>query len=437
MRSPTLLHRLRTRIFYGWWLVATGFTMQFLTALLIQRSYSAYVVLWRDQFGWSKTALSAGYSLEQVESGLLGPLQGWLADRFGARANMRVGVLMFGAGLMFMSQVNSLFTFYAASLTIALGTNLCGFFPVTVTIVNWFEKRRARALSTVSLGFAAGGLMVPVMAFFLDQFGWRNTAFASGIVALAVGLPLCQLVRQRPEPYGEFVDGIRPENASHAAGGASALTFAETDFTVKEAVRTPAFWLISLGHASALLIVAAVNVHVIAQLNEKLGYSLSTAALAVTMMTFFQVTGLLIGGAIGDRFDKRMLAMGCMAMHAVGLILLAYAVSFPMVVGFAVLHGVAWGLRGPLMQAIRADYFGRRSFGVIMGFSSMISVLGNISGPLIAGFLADATGGYETGFTILAVLAALGSVFFLLARRPPPPKRARPADDAALLMSSS
>jgi sugar phosphate permease len=431
-----LIQRLRTRVFYGWWLVATGFMMQFMTALLIQRSYSAYVVLWRDQFGWSKTALSAGYSLEQVESGLLGPLQGWLADRFGARANMRVGVLMFGAGLMFMSQVNSLFTFYAASLTIALGTNLCGFFPVTVTIVNWFEKRRARALSTVSLGFATGGLLVPAMAFCLEQFGWRNTAFASGILALAIGLPLCQLVRQRPEPYGEFVDGIRPENAGQLKPD-SETTWGQNDFTVKEAVRTPAFWLISLGHASALLIVAAVNVHVIAQLNEKLGYSLETAALAVTMMTFFQVGGLLIGGAVGDKFDKRMLAMGCMAMHAVGLILLAYAVSFVMVVAFAVLHGTAWGLRGPLMQAIRADYFGRRSFGVIMGFSSMISVLGNITGPLIAGFLADMTGGYETGFTILAVLAALGSVFFLIARRPPPPKRVRDAAAEEALLASS
>jgi sugar phosphate permease len=344
---------------------------------------------------------------------------------------------MFGIGLMFMSQVNGLLTFYAASLTIALGTNLCGFFPVTVTIVNWFEKRRARALSTVSLGFAAGGLLVPIMAVFLENFGWRNTAFASGIVALCVGLPLCQLVRQRPEPYGEFVDGIRPENAGQIKPELDSTDWGHNDFTVKEAMRTPAFWLVSLGHASALLIVAAVNVHVIAQLNEKLGYSLETAALAVTMMTFFQVGGLLIGGAIGDRFDKRMLAMGCMAMHAVGLILLAYAFSFVMVAAFAVLHGTAWGLRGPLMQAIRADYFGRRSFGVIMGFSSMITVLGNITGPLIAGALADLTGGYETGFTILAVLAALGSAFFLLARRPPPPKRVRDAQMADALASST
>jgi MFS family permease len=93
------------------------------------------------------------------------------------------------------------------------------------------------------------------------------------------------------------------------------------------------------------------------------------------------------------------------------------------VFAFAVLHGTAWGLRGPMMQAMRADYFGRHSFGTIMGISTMITTLGNISGPLIAGVLADRTGSYEAGFTVLAVLAALASVFFLLAKPPKPPAR--------------
>jgi MFS family permease len=140
-------------------------------------------------------------------------------------------------------------------------------------------------------------------------------------------------------------------------------------------------------------------------------------------MTAFQVIGLLIGAAIGDRYNKRYIAMVCMGAHCVGLLMVAYAVTLPMVFAFAVLHGTAWGLRGPMMQAMRADYFGRHSFGTIMGISTMITTLGNISGPLIAGVLADRTGSYEAGFTVLAVLAALASVFFLLAKPPKPPAR--------------
>jgi MFS family permease len=113
-----------------------------------------------------------------------------------------------------------------------------------------------------------------------------------------------------------------------------------------------------------------------------------------------------------------------MLMHMAGLLLLTYAVALPMLIGFAALHGVAWGLRGPFMQAIRADYFGRAAIGMILGLSYLIIVVGQVGGPMIAGIMADATGDYRAGFTILALLAGIGSFFFLLARRPSRPLRA-------------
>ena len=98
--------------------------------------------------------------------------------------------------------------------------------------------------------------------------------------------------------------------------------------------------------------------------------------------------------------------------------MLTYAGGVAMLIAFAVLHGSAWGLRGPFMQAIRADYFGRRSIGMILGLSAMVIVVGQIGGPIVAGVFADLTGDYRAGFTTLAVLAGMGSLFFLLARRP-------------------
>src|SRR4029079_15834688 len=88
-----------------------------------------------------------------------------------------------------------------------------------------------------------------------------------------------------------------------------------------------------------------------------------------------------------------------MRMQAAGLLLLTYAVTAPMVLAFAVLHGGAWGLRGPFMQAIRADYFGRSAIGMILGLSLMIIVIGQVGGSMIAGVLADQYGHYRVGFT--------------------------------------
>jgi MFS family permease len=215
----------------------------------------------------------------------------------------------------------------------------------------------------------------------------------AGVLIMAVGLPVCQVLRHRPEFYGEYPDGIKPDPIARVTSGSTTPSLTR-DFTFQEAIRTRAFWLIGFGHASALLVVSAVNVHVVSHLKGDLGYSLQSASLVVLLMTVMQVIGMLIGGMFGDKSDNSTLATACMGMHMAGLLLVAYAVNVPMVIGFAVLHGLAWGLRGPLMTAIRADYFGRSAYGAIMGFSQFIIMFGLISGPLIAGFLADTTGSY-------------------------------------------
>jgi len=169
--------------------------------------------------------------------------------------------------------------------------------------------------------------------------------------------------------------------------------------------------------------VHAVTVHSITHMKQGLGYSLEQASFVYTLLTISQIGGVSIGWLIGDRYDKRLIAAVCMLAHMTALLLLTYATHVAMVLGFAVLQGGAWGLRGPFMQALRADYFGRSAIGMILGISLMIIVVGQVGGPMTAGILADVTGNYRLGFTILAVLAGLGSLFFLLARKPERPLR--------------
>jgi len=402
------------KIFYGWRMVAAGSGIQFLQSALLHQAFGAYFAVLADELGWSKTSLAGAATLQPMEAAVLGPVLGWIVDRFGPQGMIRAGIITFGAGFMILSQIDSILGFYAAFIVIALGSSLCGFFPVNVAIIYWFERFRARALSALSLGLAFGGIVVPVVAWSMQSFGWRATAFASGMLAMLVGWPLARVFRRRPADIGETVDGLPPAAPGEEQEGPAG----QYEYSTREALRTSAFWLLSLGHGFALLIVYAVNVHAIAHMKEGLGYSVAQAALVITLMTVAQVGGVMVGWAIGDRFEKRLIAAACMLMHAAGLLMLTYATGLAMLVAFAVLHGGAWGLRGPFMQAIRADYFGRRSIGMILGLSSVIIVVGQIGGPLIAGVLADMNGNYRAGFTVLAMLAGVGSLFFLLARRP-------------------
>jgi sugar phosphate permease len=408
------------RIFYGWWMVGAATGLQFLQAGLVSQAFGAYLAVLTEEQGWSKTALSGAAALQQMEVALLGPVLGWLIDRFGPKAFVRAGVVVFGLGLCLLSQVQSLPAFYGAFIVIALGSSLCGFFPLNVALIHWFERKRARALSAMSIGLAFGGIMVPLVASSLTTFGWRPTALASGIIAIVVGLPLALVIRNSPHHHGEVVDGIHEEKARQGEGNAQPVDNTR-DFTAREALRTSAFWLISLGHGFALLVVHAVSVHAITHLKEGLGYSVQTAALVISLVTASQIGGVLLGWWIGDRWRKRVIAGACMLGHALGLLLLTYATNWFMIVAFAVLHGAAWGLRGPFMQAIRADYFGRSAIGMILGLSFMIIVVGQVGGPIIPGIFADITGNYRLGFTVIAVVAGLGSGFFFFARKPKRP----------------
>jgi MFS family permease len=403
----------RIRLFYGWWVVAAGFGLEGLIGALMFHAYGAYAVVLREEFGWSKTMLSAAFSMARAESGILGPIQGWLTDRFGPRVLIRVGMIVFGVGFMLFSQLDGPVTFFATFFMMAVGSSLGGYLPIGVAVVAWFRRRRALALSISGMGMSVGGLLTPLIALALSRVGWRWTAFASGVLVLIAGLPLAQLVRHRPEAYG-----LAPDGVPAAVETAAARSEPDRHFTGRQAMATSAFWYIAIGHGAALLVVSAVMVHMMIHVTEQLGYSLQQAGGVVALMTVTQATGQLSGGWLGDRLSKRRIAATCMLAHAVALVILAFATAFWMVCAFAVMHGLAWGMRGPLMAAIRADYFGSASFGMISGLSSMIVMLGMIGGPLVAGILADRTGSYIPGFVTLAALAALGSVAFIAARPP-------------------
>lgn len=414
--------------FNGWRIVRGGFTIQALQSGLVFNAFALIAVELRAEFGWSAGALGLAFALNRAESGLLGPVQGWMTDHWGPRTVLRIGAVIMAVGLVAFATVDSLPEFYAFYLLVALGSSLAGFLSVTVAIVNWFERKRARALALAQMGFAVGGAFTFLVGLALQQFGWRTTSLLSAVLVLLVILPLSRHFEKRPEAVGQFVDGIDPDTVD---GNSAPLpsTVSRVHFTASEAMRTRAFWFISLGHASALLVVGASMAHLGLYLQEERAFSILHTAVVVGVLPATMGVGQLLGGVLGDHFDKRLLVTIAMLGHGSGMLLLALASNWMLVWLFVLLHGLAWGVRGPIQSAMRADYFGATSFGKIMGFSSMIVMLGMVAGPIVAGVLRDRTGDYRLGFIILAVVAALGSIWFYFSTPPAPPVRPLPATD--------
>ena len=403
--------------------------MQALLGGVIRHAFGAYFIYLEADFKVSKATLSLPFSIAQAEAGgLLGPVQGWLLQRIGPRSVMRAGIVIVSIGLLAMSLAPNLTLLFVAVMVIGLGIGLAGYLTLNTVVANWFDRKRTTAMGLVGAGMGVGGMLLPLVAFALGQMGWRLTAGLSAALILVLGLGVAQLMRGKPEDYGSVPDG---EGRQQSAGTGvkiakdaqetSSVSIGRPLFTTREALQTSAFWLLALGHALGVMAAASLTIHMIPHLVNRLGVTVevaATLAAVIPVMTIFSQVG---GGYVGDRVNKRLLAAGCMAGHAVALLILATAADLPMVLLASIIHALAQGIRGPLMPSIRAEYFGRRGFATVMGISLFIVMFGTLTGPVLVGYLADRLNDYRNAFFVIGALAGLGALMFLLAGKPNPP----------------
>ena len=415
------------RMFYGWWLLAAGTTVAVLYSVFFAVGLGVYFPPVIEEFQTSRAALSWVFALMQLENGLLGPVEGYMVDKLGTRKVMFLGLFLLGVGLIWMSQAGSLSIFLAAFLIIALGGGLAGFLPISAAVTNWFVRHRSIAMGIALAGFSAGGLLLPALAWSISTYGWRDTAFGSALILWIVGFPLVALIRHRPEPYGYRPDGDPPSQPTAASLGGENEEAGlpsptppqeeQLSLTPIQAMKTSAFWVIGIAHSLAVLMVGAVMVHLV-QFVVDLGTSLVVASTVVTVTTGVSIVGRLVGGFLGDRVSKVRILVVAFLLQAAGMLVLSFATQLWQAMLFAVIFGLGWGTRGPLLIAIRGDYFGRRYYATIMGLSQPMLMVGLLVGPLMAGYAYDILDSYQSAFIVIALANLLGA-FLLVFLHPP------------------
>ena len=194
--------------FHGWRIVGAGALISAVGSALVVQGFASYAVLLREEFAWSTALLAVAFALNRAESGLLGPIQGWLTDRVGPRRVIQLGAVVTAVGFLLFSRVNSVWQFFLFYPIVAIGIALAGFLTVVTTVVNWFERRRALALALYGAGFALGGLFAPLLVWYLRTYGWRSAAVASAVIVLVVILPLSLLFHHCQE-YKYLVGKLR------------------------------------------------------------------------------------------------------------------------------------------------------------------------------------------------------------------------------------
>ena len=414
------------KLFYGWVIVLGGFISQMITGINHQ-GFSTYLPLLEEEFGWSKALLSAPRAFSLIETAILGPINGYLADRFGPRIMITSGVFIFGLGLILFSFVHAIWSFLAVFALMAVGASFSSLLVVSTAINNWFRRKRTLGIGLATTGLGVSGVIaIPLIVLAQEAFDWRATAVASGVVVWAIGIPAGLMMRDRPEKYGLLPDGISPEEEQeqNRSQRTTANVGGSIDFTVREALRTSGFWFISLGMGLGMFAMSAVVVHQFFQLEGGVGLSRSSAALVVVVMSAFNIGGRLFGGFLGDRISKRVLLGAAMLGTSVGIFILASATGLVQAMVFGTIYGSAWGIRTPVSNAIRGEYFGRAHYGQISGYSQGISAPFSIAGPILVGLLADIQGDYQMILFFLGLMSLVASVLLFLGGPPPAPVRA-------------
>ncbi len=415
------------RIFYGWWVAVAGAANMIVSSGPTFQAASTLFRAIEDEFGWSRAVVSGVASFGRFGGALLGPLEGWLTDRFGTGKMVVAGFTLGGAGLIFYSQLQGPVQYYAAYFIISLGFSIGGFVPSMAAVNAWMPHRRATAMAIVIGGSSLGGVFVPAIVWGINNHGWRDTTFVIGLITLAAGPPLAYIAGKRAPEYNELMEQVTDKDATNEDGSASVRPAAQHDFTAKEALRTRAFWSISITHTLTNLSVGAVSAHIFFQLTDPTGVNLSdaTAATIVPIMALSSFAFQMVGGFVGDRLSKRMVVPVLILLQAVSLVLLAQAGSYWGALLFALLWGLGFGGRTPMLHAMRGDYFGRKHFGVILGMSAFPMAMGMMATPVIVGRVFDTTGSYDSSLYTLAGACLVAALTILLAIKPSTPSQSR------------
>ncbi len=406
-------------IFYGWYLIGISSFMLMLMSTTVFQGTGTFFVALERHFGWSRTTLSGAFSLSRAEGALLGPVEGFLVDRFGTRTMVSIGYVAMGLAFIFYSQIQNVVHFYIAYLAISLGSGLGGWIAVVTMVNNWFIRKRAMAMALAVSGVQLGGFLVPLMAWGIESHGFRQALLGIGIIMIATAIPASRFIRNRPEDYGLLPDG-QPVIASDVAQEASSESdnaADSRDLTPQEALRTVAFWAVAVSRTTSVVSIISLSVHLVPKLVDS-GLSLITANFVVMFYTLMALPSGFVAGYLADRTSKKAVLFVCMLMQSAAVAILALFDSLPMALLFAVLWGAGFGGRVPLLTAILGDFFGRKHFGSILGFNMVPSNIAMIIAPLFAGFMFDLNQSYFIPFAAFAVLGFIGTFIILLARQP-------------------
>ena len=413
----------KTRFFYGWVIVAVAGLGLFFSGPGQTYSVSAFIDSYIAEYGWSRSLVSSFYSIATLMAGLLLPFVGRMVDRVGQRAvSVAIGTML-GLACFWNSAISGAVMLFAGFFMLRLfGQGSMSLLPSTL-VPQWFISKRGRALSFMAVGgFISSAFFPPANAWLIANWGWRTAWTTWGFALLVIFVPLSYfLIRNKPEDIGLLPDGVCEDTAVKPTDtGPTTAAFAparEVSWTLPEALKTRAFWLILFCVGVPAMVDTGMVFHLVSILGHQ-GLDITAAALVLSVVAMVGFPTSFLVGFMVERVSARYVLAAGFAGNLVYLMLIQHINTLQLAIGVGILWGLVAGIYRIVFNYIWPDYYGREHLGSIRGLAMTAGVIASALGPLPFGIAYDFFGGYTEIIYIMMLFPALAAVAALAASKP-------------------
>lgn len=402
--TSSLVGRAR-RLPYGWIIVAALCVTETVTWGIIYYGFPVFLRPMEEALGASRVAVTGAFSVGLGVSALSAlPVGRWL-DRHGPRALMTTGSCLATVLTFAWSQVDSLPALYAVWFLMGFALASTLYEPAFAVVVSWFTDKRDTALLVLTLaGGLASTIFMPIEAWLLERLGWRPALVTLAVVLGVLTIPLHALLLRRG-----------PADLHRDAHG---RTIAAPGLTLREATRSPVFWVLAVAFVISTFASVTITIHLIPFLGER-GYTATVAAAAIGWIGFMQVFGRALFVPIATRLGPLAMTAAVFTTQGLGIAQLPLVGRYiHTVVPFVAMQGTANGMSTLVRASTLAELFGARHYGSISGAIALGTNSSRAIAPVAASLLWVALGGYESLFWFFAaaLVAAAGAVLVVRAR---------------------
>jgi len=383
---------------------ATSFFALFAIVGLALYGLPYYYNFMVTEFGWTRTQVTSGNALSKLVVGpVFGFLAGWIVDRFGPRRLMIVGILLAGAAVIGLGNMNAaLWMFYFFYLLNALGYVFAGPLPNQVLLTRWFDKSRGKAMGFAYLGIGVGGFLVPqISKYLVSWFGWHIALTVIGILIILIALPFALFVKESPS-------ALDPKPVAPAKPSPMIWAF-----------KSPMFYLLAIGSMCSIGAVGGANQNLKLFLTIDLGFGEGPAANVASLVLMSSLVGRLLMGWLADHVAKKYVMLLIYLLVAAGIALLFFAKAPGVIYLFAIIFGIGLGGDYMIIPLMAAELFGVKVMGRLMGLILTADGVAEALAPMLVANLRDKVGSYAAGFGVLVALALIGSAAVALLPRKP------------------